>query len=472
MACRKLPYYHRFLYRENFSSSLKVVYRKQLKEEKGYTGKYQWDLIHNPKAELFSWLEDEEEGEGIFGGKLVLLDEKHTMLLNHVYDYNHDGKLIYKDKIEKSRQEIPTEKSLDLDYAGSKEKEWINTWKLRTSTSDEILAKIIKKIQNAEKGKKIEKMSLNEKGIYIGKYKLDNVEYPIAVYSEKADISNLVKVQVSDINDLDKDENKKHIKSEETFIKYMIIAFYEEGTSNPVLVMQIEKFDISKMQNTKEKWLTFLNILEQNNETENIENIFTDEKLKELYPKVDEKVIKDIFSYISEFKDEYGVDDCKKLIHFITQADHESGGFRYMKEIGSFSGEREKYKGRGIFQLTWEGNYKNFQDHLKTMNIEVDLIAHPELLEETKYAVLSALWYWQKNNLSDYTVDLKVSTALKISKLVNCGNLNYCGCEKDDDGKCKKDENGKTIKCSDCAPNGWEDRQVKFEKYKNQIPCE
>lgn len=65
MACRRLPYYHRFLHRENFSSPLKVFYRKPLKEEKGYTGKYQWDLIHNPKAELFSWLEDEHEAEMI-----------------------------------------------------------------------------------------------------------------------------------------------------------------------------------------------------------------------------------------------------------------------------------------------------------------------------------------------------------------------------------------------------------------------
>ena len=65
MACRKLPYYQRFLHRENFFSPLKVVYRKQLKGEKRCTNKYQWDLIHDPKAELFSWLEDEEEAEMI-----------------------------------------------------------------------------------------------------------------------------------------------------------------------------------------------------------------------------------------------------------------------------------------------------------------------------------------------------------------------------------------------------------------------
>jgi len=63
MACRRLPYYHRFLHRENFSSPLKVVYRRPLKEEKGCWDKYQWDLIHNPQTVLFSWLEEEGEGE-------------------------------------------------------------------------------------------------------------------------------------------------------------------------------------------------------------------------------------------------------------------------------------------------------------------------------------------------------------------------------------------------------------------------
>jgi hypothetical protein len=41
----------------------------------------------------------------------------------------------------------------------------------------------------------------------------------------------------------------------------LLIAFYEEGNNEPVLMMQIEKFDISQNQNTKEVWLRYLNIL-------------------------------------------------------------------------------------------------------------------------------------------------------------------------------------------------------------------
>jgi len=317
-------------------------------------------------------------------------------------------------------------------------------------------------------------MALKAKGIYIGKCKLNDVEYPIAIYSEKDIIDNITKVQVSEISELDKEENRKHLRAEETFIKYLIIAFYEEGSNEPVLMIQIEKFDISKLQNTKEKWLEYLGILKlEENKTESINTIFTENKLKELYPKLDETAIRNIFYYVNLYKNEYGVDNCIKLIHFLTQADHESDGFLYMEEKEIFTGDREKYKGRGIFQLTGKNNYEKFQEHLKTkFNIEVNLVSNPELVEQPIYAVLSALWYWQNSNLSDYAKDLKEGTALKISKLVNCGNLNYCGCEKDKEGNCKQDENGNKIRCYGCDPNGWEDRKIRFEKYKNIIKCE
>jgi len=224
--------------------------------------KYQWDYIHDPQTMLFAWAEEEEEGA--IGGSWTILDKKHTLLFNHVYDNNNALNLKYNSKIANVLAVNPNEESLDLEYSGG-EKEWINQWKLRTASSDQILEKIIKKIQKAEKGKKIEKMTLKAKGIYIGKYSLDDVEYPIAVYSEKEIIDNIIKVQVNEVSQLDKEENRKHLRAEETFIKYLVIAFYEEGSNEPVLMMQIEKFDISKLQNTKEKWLEFLEVLQERN---------------------------------------------------------------------------------------------------------------------------------------------------------------------------------------------------------------
>mgnify|MGYP002394520861 CR=1 FL=1 len=55
-----------------------------------------------------------------------------------------------------------------------------------------------------------------------------------------------------------------------------------------------------------------------------------------------------------------------------------------MKGIETFSDkEREKYKGREIFQLTHKDNYSNFQEHLMTkFNIQVDLVSNQEIVEQ------------------------------------------------------------------------------------------
>jgi hypothetical protein len=40
--------------------------------------KYQWDAIHYPNKEWFSWLEEEEEGEAINIGRNGILKELHN----------------------------------------------------------------------------------------------------------------------------------------------------------------------------------------------------------------------------------------------------------------------------------------------------------------------------------------------------------------------------------------------------------
>jgi hypothetical protein len=75
MGCKKLPYYHHYLNREKVYPGLKVVYKRDLGEEKRYRSKYQWDFIHKPESMVFVFLQDEEEGAIIDFNPVVELDK-------------------------------------------------------------------------------------------------------------------------------------------------------------------------------------------------------------------------------------------------------------------------------------------------------------------------------------------------------------------------------------------------------------
>lgn len=326
---------------------LKHTFDEQYRIEKGTTDNlmdytagtslvmHQWAAIHDPGL-VIGMFEKDEDAASILDGRLILLDQKYTLLLNHVYANNKTYNLNYFEKIDQSRKVNPSEQSLDLDYTSKREADWINSWKLRTCKSDEILSIIITKIQNAQKGEKIE-FSLYEKGIYIGKFKLNDTEYPIAIYCNKSEISNLVKVQVSDEKELDEETNKKYIRCEETFFKYMIIAFYEEGATDPAIVMQIEKFDISNRQNTRMVWLDYLNITNKENtsleeEKTNVkdENVIVEEVITSALVNMEEYLGND---YEKEYEDYLRTDmsdagtekmDCSEFVS------------RYLQKLGLF----------------------------------------------------------------------------------------------------------------------------------------
>lgn len=99
---------------------------------------------------------------------------------------------------------------------------------------------------------------------------------------------------------------------------------------------------------------------------------------------------------------------------FLAQIAHESGSFNYVREIASGAeydvgakavrlgntpeddGDGERYKGRGLIQITGRANYAACGAALG-----LDLLAHPELLEESVNACRSAGWYWQSRGLNE-----------------------------------------------------------------------
>lgn len=117
-------------------------------------------------------------------------------------------------------------------------------------------------------------------------------------------------------------------------------------------------------------------------------------------------------------------------------AGHESGQFRYVKELGGdqylskydtgslakrlgntpeADGDGQKYRGRGLIQITGRANYSECGEALG-----LDLINQPELLEQPQYAAMSAAWFWSTRGLNALADQKDFA---KITRRIN-GGLN------------------------------------------------
>jgi len=86
----------------------------------------------------------------------------------------------------------------------------------------------------------------------------------------------------------------------------------------------------------------------------------------------------------------------------------------YLGRMGNTTPEEAgMYIGRGLIQLTGKDNYKAVSDALG-----VDLMANPQLVEQPRYAALTAGWFWNKKGLNALVDDIETMT-----KRINGGTL-------------------------------------------------
>jgi putative chitinase len=153
------------------------------------------------------------------------------------------------------------------------------------------------------------------------------------------------------------------------------------------------------------------------------------------------------FEPLQETFEKYQINTPKRQACFIGQCMHESGGFKFLKENLNYSAKAlintwpsrfpdmdtaEKFErnpekiagkvyngrmgntspeeaaafiGRGLIQLTGKDNYKAFGDA-----IGEDLVANPQLVEEPRYAALSAGWFWNKRGLNALADAMDITT--------------------------------------------------------------
>jgi putative chitinase len=115
----------------------------------------------------------------------------------------------------------------------------------------------------------------------------------------------------------------------------------------------------------------------------------------------------------------FNINTPKRIAAFLAQIGHESGQLHYVRELGSEQylskydtgtlatrlgntpepdGDGQKYRGRGLIQITGRDNYRQC-----SLGLFGDdrLLFLPELLEKPQWAAESAAWFWQQNGLNE-----------------------------------------------------------------------
>jgi putative chitinase len=163
------------------------------------------------------------------------------------------------------------------------------------------------------------------------------------------------------------------------------------------------------------------------------------------------------FEPLLETFEKYEINTPKRQACFIGQCMHESGGFKFLKENLNYSakalmatwpsrfpdadtaekfarqpemiankvysgrmgntedGDGAKFIGRGLIQLTGKDNYRAFGEA-----IGEDLVANPQLVEQPRYAALSAGWFWNKRGLNALADAMDITT---LTVRINGGKI-------------------------------------------------
>lgn len=157
----------------------------------------------------------------------------------------------------------------------------------------------------------------------------------------------------------------------------------------------------------------------------------TPQKLLQILPSAGSRV--DVFApHLNTAMAKFRIVTNTRISAFIAQIGHESGQLRYVREIwgpnatqlryegradlgNTVAGDGSKYRGRGLIQTTGRANYAKCGKALG-----LDLINHPELLEQPQWAAESAAWFWEANGLNELADRDQFNT---ITRRIN-GGLN------------------------------------------------
>lgn len=154
------------------------------------------------------------------------------------------------------------------------------------------------------------------------------------------------------------------------------------------------------------------------------------EQLAQILPQAKGR-INNFYPHLIKTMEEFQITTPKRMAAFIAQLAHESGQFVYVEEIASgkaydtgslakrlgntpeADGDGQKYKGRGLIQITGKDNYAAIQ-----LDLGIKCLDTPALLTLPENACRSAGWFWNKHNLNNFA---DKGDFLAITKKINGG---------------------------------------------------
>lgn len=137
--------------------------------------------------------------------------------------------------------------------------------------------------------------------------------------------------------------------------------------------------------------------------------------------------------YFNKFLEQFKINTVDRLLCFLANVLHETANLYYKEEIASGvqyefrkdlgntkQGDGLKYKGMGIFQLTGKSNFTLFTEWAKRLGYNIDFVKNPKKLLEPEFAVLSACFFWENNNLEKYADE---GDFINVCSIINTGRI-------------------------------------------------
>ena len=123
---------------------------------------------------------------------------------------------------------------------------------------------------------------------------------------------------------------------------------------------------------------------------------------------------------------EFGIDTPEREAAFLATISHESGSLRYVRELASGEayegredlgnteeGDGPRFRRRGLIQVTGRNWYER-----AAVDLGLDCVDHPELLEKPENAARVSAWWWKVNNVNALADQKDIR---KVTRRVNGG---------------------------------------------------